>query len=508
MAPRTRKSQRLQNSQASEGSNESHASLGHSMQMDITKVGVVGHGADVQHIGDPTPPQGNLTGKGKRTFGSLDDSPEIPTAVPTPTPATKKARNVASSSHRSRLYVFGQESSFRPTHWNQDSYPTTEEDSANEDDIAALTQGNPSKFMASQIPSWLDPAFGARRRSSVSNTVRTGTSDNTSPSYTLPMPLPVPAGTTLLSQPRQDRAQAATELTLAWPAYTNLKFAPGQNRLTLGGQHEVIREVVKQSIEDLRASLIFNDAFPDGILATCFIRHSLNIGTGKVSKKNPAASSVQERLVDDDDYAFKIIPVLRARIPLFRSEVKDRCNAIAMAEFTSQVPADIIQSVDWQLSGYQYVYPKGPKGLGQNRLIMRSQPYRNSRIIRVIHDLFFTGGGSSFKARFDYLFTSKSGDNGQMVHEVPIAMVALVATALYASIYEWRTGVRQVVEFSTTTYFDVYRHHVDTLGFIRDGRDSAFHNMMAKIYTEASEFGNGTGTSMVQIDLDLLDEDE
>ncbi|KAH9175815.1 hypothetical protein EDB89DRAFT_1903630 [Lactarius sanguifluus] len=239
MAPRTRKSQRLQNSQASEGSNESHASLGHSMQMDITKVGVVGQDADLQHIGDPTPPQGNLTGKGKRTFGSLDDSPKIPATVPTPTPATKKARNVgpahgqpmqlqltsesealrelpstgagvtrkvsplsrrvlqpSSSSHRSRLYVFGQEPSFRPTHRNQDSYPTTEEDSANEDDIAALTQGNPSKFMASQIPSWLDPAFGARRRSSVSNTVRTGTSDNTSPSYTLPMPLPVPAGTT------------------------------------------------------------------------------------------------------------------------------------------------------------------------------------------------------------------------------------------------------------------------------------------------------------------------
>ncbi|KAH9159562.1 hypothetical protein EDB89DRAFT_1915963 [Lactarius sanguifluus] len=242
MAPHTRKSQRLQNSQASEGSNESHASLGHSMQMDITKVGVVDQDADVQHISDPTPPQGNLTGKGKRTFGSLNDSPEIPAAVPTPTPATKKARNVgpahgqpmqlqltsesevlrelpstgagvtrkvsplsrrvpqpSSSSHHSRLYVFGQEPSFCPTHRNQDSYPTTEEDSANEDDIAALTQGNPSKFMASQIPSWLDPAFGARRRSSVSNTVCTGTSDNTSPSYTLPMPLPVLAGTTSLN---------------------------------------------------------------------------------------------------------------------------------------------------------------------------------------------------------------------------------------------------------------------------------------------------------------------
>ncbi|KAH9015718.1 hypothetical protein EDB84DRAFT_1567582 [Lactarius hengduanensis] len=195
-------SQRLLRNQASEGSNESHASLDHSMRTNTTnEVGVVAQNTNVQHIGDPTPPQGDLKGKGKRTFASLDDSPGIPAAVqPTPTPATKKVRNVAhgrpmqlhltsesevvrqppsagvagatrkapplsrrvpqpSSSSYCAPYVFGPEPALRPTHWDQDPYPTTEEDSSDDDDLAALAQGDPSKLqkvMASEVrPQWL-----------------------------------------------------------------------------------------------------------------------------------------------------------------------------------------------------------------------------------------------------------------------------------------------------------------------------------------------------------------
>ncbi|KAH8980473.1 hypothetical protein EDB92DRAFT_1953940 [Lactarius akahatsu] len=447
------------------------------------EVRVVGQNTNVQHIGNPTPPQGDLIGKGKRTFASLDDSPGIPATVqPTPTSATKKVRNAASSSYRAPSapsYSFGPEPALRPTYWDQDPYPTTEEDSTDDDNLAALAQGDPSKLqkvMASEIPSWLDPALGARRCPSVSNTVGTGTSNMSLGNNIYTMPPPVLAETTL---------------------------------------------------DDLRATLIFNDTFPDGILATCFIRSSLNTAAEKVVKKKPAASSIQERLLADDDYVLKIAPVLRARIPLFRSEVKDRCNSIVLAEYTSKVPADIIQSVDWQLSGYNYVHPKGPKGLGSNRLIMRSQPYRNSRIILVIHDLFFTGGNGSFRARYDHLFPGNTGNDGQVVREVPIPMVALVATALYASLREWRTGDLQTTEFSTTTYFDVYRNHISTLEVILNDRESAFHKMMAAIYAQARCVGNyqlehhgidcldgwgGTvvgngaaGTPMAQLDLDILE---
>jgi hypothetical protein len=46
----------------------------------------------------------------------------------------------------SRTYEFGPEPSLRPQDRDYESYPTTEEDSANEEDLADLTQGPPGKI--------------------------------------------------------------------------------------------------------------------------------------------------------------------------------------------------------------------------------------------------------------------------------------------------------------------------------------------------------------------------
>ena len=61
---------------------------------------------------------------------------------------------------------------------------------------------------------------------------------------------------------------------------------------------------------------------------------------------------------------------------------------------------------------------------------MRSRPYRNDRIIRVIRELYFTGGSSSFAARFEHLFRRTQGHGGGITYEVPVPMVALVVTGV------------------------------------------------------------------------------
>ena len=63
-------------------------------------------------------------------------------------------------------------------------------------------------------------------------------------------------------------------------------------------------------------------------------------------------------------------------------------------------------------------------------LSMRSQPYRNDRIIMVIRDMFFTGGANAYVHRFIHLFAQHRGDDGVIRREVPVPMVALVATAV------------------------------------------------------------------------------
>jgi hypothetical protein len=94
--------------------------------------------------------------------------------------------------------------------------------------------------------------------------------------------------------------------------------------------------------------------------------------------------------------------------------------------------------------------------------------------------LYFAGGSKSFAKCYHYLFPTFEAHEGKVVHEVPIHMVALVATVvspsflvatfcahssckLYAALYEWCTGEQKIVEFFANTYLDVYLGHVNTL---------------------------------------------
>jgi len=61
---------------------------------------------------------------------------------------------------------------------------------------------------------------------------------------------------------------------------------------------------------------------------------------------------------------------------------------------------------------------------------MQMRPYRNAHIILVIRDLYFAGGISSFAYRFKSLFPTHTSNDGKVTRQVPVAMVALVATAV------------------------------------------------------------------------------
>jgi len=66
---------------------------------------------------------------------------------------------------------------------------------------------------------------------------------------------------------------------------------------------------------------------------------------------------------------------------------------------------------------------------------MRTRPYRNPRIIRVIQDIYFAGGNDSFAYQHRVHFPMSENAEGVMVHEVPVAMVALAATAVSANLH-------------------------------------------------------------------------
>ena len=115
-----------------------------------------------------------------------------------------------------------------------------------------------------------------------------------------------------------------------------------------------------------------------------------------------------------------------------RSEVKERCNIATMGSFLVLGSSEAIaEHVRQQLSRYTYTFP--PARLVVNSppgLVMRSRPYRNPHIITLIRDMYFSGGATSFARRFAYLFPEHEDTDGETLYEVPVPMVALVATGV------------------------------------------------------------------------------
>ncbi|KAN0123161.1 hypothetical protein V8E52_003114 [Russula decolorans] len=242
----------------------------------------------------------------------------------------------------------------------------------------------------------------------------------------------------------------------SFPSETELLFVSGSNKIMLTVQRPLMRAVFQEAFERIRADMVFKNVFPN-------ICETIEMITDSLMKP-------------------------RARIPLFRGEVKDRCAAVIQAEFLAiRTGLSVIHLVNKELSNYNYTFPRLNNGNQLNFLPRRTRPYRNIRIINVIRDLYFGGGAHSFVNRFRSQFPVHQGNDGVVLREVPIAMVALVATALYAAIQEWRTGVQRSVEFSTNAYLDIYNGHVNTFNHIRLNREESFHTMMTDIYRQASQ---------------------
>ena len=65
---------------------------------------------------------------------------------------------------------------------------------------------------------------------------------------------------------------------------------------------------------------------------------------------------------------------------------------------------------------------------------MRLRPYQNPRLATLISNLYFTGGHDSFAERYLAQFPTHEALNGVITREVPIPMVALVATGVCFSL--------------------------------------------------------------------------
>jgi hypothetical protein len=94
-----------------------------------------------------------------------------------------------------------------------------------------------------------------------------------------------------------------------WPVETDLIFVQGTKKVMLTIQRPLMRSVIQDSFERIRASLVFNDAFPDAFSALDITRDSLILA----AEFHDRATDIHNRLLLDTEYMNKMTHLVSFR---------------------------------------------------------------------------------------------------------------------------------------------------------------------------------------------------
>ncbi|KAJ7769277.1 hypothetical protein B0H16DRAFT_1452485 [Mycena metata] len=211
--------------------------------------------------------------------------------------------------------------------------------------------------------------------------------------------------------------------------------APGKKDILLNSQTEEL-QMVLHTITQVKVSPHFEASCPP-IIARAGFACSYLISA---AEKHPEATHVLYCLHRDLNFATILVDIILDRINILCGDIK--CVAMALTP---------------------------------NRL-MTEKPFLYPALSVVIKQAVFN---RSFKANNMHLFVSTSKAHPKWV-ELPDAMVALGATAVYASLVEYRaTG-----ECQNSAYEDTYKNHMKTLANTRDYAPVALHQVLHGLFKQ------------------------
>ncbi|KAG2737944.1 hypothetical protein P692DRAFT_20883061 [Suillus brevipes Sb2] len=163
---------------------------------------------------------------------------------------------------------------------------------------------------------------------------------------------------------------------------------------------------------------------------------------------------------------------------------------------------------------YSHIIPPSPTPRSgffisnDDALPIGKKPYQGELLIFLLHDGVFNGAksiGVRFSARFVEIARNKCNRP-----EVPIPLLALVATAIYAALF-WKTlGSPGKFNFSGNQFSETYVFHVKFLEGLKKDAPGKFHCMMADIFEAVQALklkGNDHLASEHRDALSLLDLD-
>lgn len=98
--------------------------------------------------------------------------------------------------------------------------------------------------------------------------------------------------------PQESSHNSDAPVDAPWPAETDLLLVSGSNKVMLTVQRPLMRAVLQDTFERIRAAMVFKTAFPNVFETIDMITDNLIIA----AEKNERATNIYNRLVIDGDY--------------------------------------------------------------------------------------------------------------------------------------------------------------------------------------------------------------
>ncbi|KAJ7639596.1 hypothetical protein B0H17DRAFT_1216801 [Mycena rosella] len=196
------------------------------------------------------------------------------------------------------------------------------------------------------------------------------------------------------------------------------------------------------------------------------------------------------------------------RVNILRGDFK-RCAANCILAFfglAELTPDQVKARVEELLKDHRYIFSVNSQ-TGQLQL---NQPFRGGAIRFVLKEEVFSN--ASFVTQNLDRFPANDKKKPEE-RELPAAMVALGATAVYASLLELRLlGRRQAIAFTEDAYEDTYRKHMETIHQLQVTAPKSTHKLMHELFNDVTEnhtvvhAAAGSSSTLIQL-ADLPDSD-
>ncbi|KAG2122522.1 hypothetical protein BD769DRAFT_1670672 [Suillus cothurnatus] len=278
-----------------------------------------------------------------------------------------------------------------------------------------------------------------------------------------------------------------------WPEFTNLVYE-ADGSINLKAQNTRIQIVLKTAVFELKKSAIFENAFPTITKKRTMAMQAVSNAAYKHKER-----AILKRLKHDTDFAVALASIPEGQLSAFHTGIKKLAHQIVVSRFTLRRGCS--NEVEELLKSHKYIFPTN-----QNGKVLGDQPFCDEAMINTLHQSLFDGENSiGVQSHED--FVSVLDGNDEL--ELPIAMVALIATVIYAILMDWRSGnpplSSQVKSFNATIYISVYKAHEATLTWIFEGGKKKYHVLMAQLYKAVCVSDNVLLPSGALSNFDYLD---